>query len=95
MAAKKTSAGKVSKKLESFNRSQEIYQVLEKGIIESEALLNSAADRPDDDAHIVELLESTTGEHAARIEGKQSSSSSRSKSMKRSSASKAKKSKRR
>ncbi len=93
MAAKKTSAGKVSKKLESFNRSQEIYQVLEKGIIESEALLNSAADRPDDDAHIVELLESTTGEHGVRIEGKQSAASSRSKSTKRSP--KAKKSKRR
>lgn len=63
----KKSVGKISKKLESFNRSQEIYQVLEKGIIESEALLNSAADRPEDDAHIVELLESTSGEQAVKL----------------------------
>lgn len=62
----KRSGGRVSKKLESFNRTEKIYQQLEKGIIESEALLNSAADRPEDDAHIVELLESTSGEQAIR-----------------------------
>ncbi len=72
MATKKAPAAKPSKKLESFNKSQEIYQVLEKGIIESEALLNSAADRPDDDAHIVELLESTSGESASRFKSKAS-----------------------
>jgi hypothetical protein len=76
MAAKKQ-GGRVSKKLESFNRSQEIYQVLEKGIIESEALLNSAADRPEDDAHIVELLESTAGERAVRFNPKSSPKKSR------------------
>ncbi len=74
MATKKAPAAKPSKKLESFNKSQEIYQVLEKGIIESEALLNSAADRPDDDAHIVELLESTSGESASRFKSKASES---------------------
>ncbi len=71
MVAKKTAGNKTSKKLESFNRSQEIHQVLEKGIIESEALLNSAADRPDDDAHIVDLLASTSGEQAVRLNPKQ------------------------
>jgi hypothetical protein len=71
MVAKKTGAGKSSKKLDSFNRSQQIHQVLEKGIIESEALLNSAADRPDDDAHIVDLLASTSGEQGVRLSSKQ------------------------
>ncbi len=56
--AKKPS--RTSKKVESFNRSQEIYKLLEKGIIESEALMGSALDRPEDDAHITELLESAT-----------------------------------
>ena len=59
--SKKTAArSKASKKLQSFNRSQEIYKLLEKGIIESEALMNSSVDRPEDDAHIVELLESAS-----------------------------------
>ncbi len=49
-----------SKKLEAFNRSQEIYKALEKGIIENEALMGSAIDRPEDDAHLSELLESTS-----------------------------------
>jgi hypothetical protein len=71
MATKKTGAGKASKKLESFNRSQQIHNVLEKGIIESEALLNSAADRPEDDAHIVDLLASTSGESAVKLNAKQ------------------------
>ncbi|MHB1829772.1 MAG: hypothetical protein ACYCO0_00045 [Candidatus Micrarchaeaceae archaeon] len=56
MATKKSSKGQTSKKLESFNRTQEIYKLLEKGIIESEALLSTAADRPQDDAHINDLL---------------------------------------
>ncbi len=70
MVTKKNGGGKASKKLESFNRSQKIYQVLEKGIIESEALLNSAADRPEDDAHIGDLLASTSGERAVRLDTK-------------------------
>ncbi len=88
----KRSGSKTSKKLDAFNRSQKIYQVLEKGIIESEALLNSAADRPEDDAHIVELLESTKGEEAIRLTPKSRASIKRSnpKSIK---ASKPKKSK--
>lgn len=78
MATKKNPP-KISKKLDAFNRSQQIYQVLEKGIIESEALLNSAADRPEDDAHIVELLESTSsGEQAVRLRPKSRPSISRS-----------------
>ena len=54
--------GKKSKpsRLEAFNRSQEIYKALEKGIIENEALMGSAIDRPEDDAHLSELLESTS-----------------------------------
>jgi hypothetical protein len=61
--SKKTAArSKASKKLQSFNRSQEIYKLLEKGIIESEALMNSSVDRPEDDAHIVELFESASQE---------------------------------
>ncbi|MDE1768385.1 MAG: hypothetical protein KGH67_01815 [Candidatus Micrarchaeota archaeon] len=76
--AKKPDA-KASRKLESFNRSQEIYRVLEKGIIESEALLNSSADRPEDDAHIGELLESTTGEAAVKLQPRQKASKPESK----------------
>ncbi len=74
MGSKRNGGSKVSKNLESFNRSQEIHQVLEKGIIESEALLNSAADRPDDDAHIVDLLASASGESGVKLESKRSSS---------------------
>ena len=58
MATKKSSKGQTSKRLESFNRTQEIYKLLEKGIIESEALLSTAADRPQDDAHVNDLLSS-------------------------------------
>lgn len=58
MATKKSSKGHTSKRLESFNRTQEIYKLLEKGIIESEALLSTAADRPQDDAHVNDLLSS-------------------------------------
>lgn len=75
----KRSGTRVSKKLESFNRTQKIYQVLEKGIIESEALLNSAADRPEDDAHIVDLLASTSGEEAVRMTPRTRASIKRSK----------------
>ncbi len=55
-------AGKKSRysRIEAFNRSQEIYKALEKGIIENEALMGSAIDRPEDDAHLSELLESTS-----------------------------------
>ena len=59
MANKKSSKSKSSKRLDLFNRTQEIYKLLEKGIIESEALLSTAADRPEDDAHVIDLLEST------------------------------------
>ncbi len=58
MPNKKSSRGKSSSKLAAFNRTQEIYKLLEKGIIESEALLSTAADRPTDDAHVLDLLES-------------------------------------
>lgn len=58
--AKKKSRSKSSKKLELFNRSQEINKLLEKGIIEGEALMSSAVDRPEDDAHLLDLLESTS-----------------------------------
>lgn len=77
--AKKTSRSKTSKKLESFNRSQEIYKLLEKGIIESEALMNSSADRPEDDAHISELFESatSTGPSASQKSSKRKSAPSR------------------
>ena len=69
MANKKSSSqkGSSSKRLASFNRSQEIYKLLEKGIIESEALLGSAVDRPEDDAHMLDLLNSTTGESGRAI----------------------------
>ncbi|MDE1861028.1 MAG: hypothetical protein KGH72_04930 [Candidatus Micrarchaeota archaeon] len=82
MPAKKTSkrgkGGSRSSRFESFNRSQNIYKILEKGIIESEALSSSAADRPEDDAHVLELLEgSETSEREA------SSPKARSKSAKR------------
>ena len=56
MASKKSK----SARLEAFNRSQEIYRALEKGIIENEALMGSAIDRPESDAHLSELLESTS-----------------------------------
>lgn len=65
MATKKSSKGQTSKKLESFNRTQEIYKLLEKGIIESEALLSTAADRPQDDAHINDLLSDVGGDGSA------------------------------
>lgn len=73
--AKKKSKSK-SSKLESFNRSQEIYKLLEKGIIESEALMSSAVDRPEDDAHVLDLLESTStpGTTAQRSRPKSKSS---------------------
>jgi hypothetical protein len=57
MGAKKIQRRAKSSKFDSFNRSQQIYKLLEKGIIESEALSSSAADRPEDDAHVLELLE--------------------------------------
>ena len=53
-------AKKNSSKLVSFNRTQEIYKLLEKGIIESEALMNGSVDRPEDDAHLSDLLSSTS-----------------------------------
>ena len=60
----KKSSGRSSSKLAAFNRTQEIYKLLEKGIIESEALLSTAADRPTDDAHVLELLESASAPNA-------------------------------
>ena len=64
MPNKKSSRGKSSGKLAAFNRTQEIYKLLEKGIIESEALLSTAADRPTDDAHVLDLLESANAPSA-------------------------------
>ncbi len=55
MAAKKNK-GKRETGFETFNRSQQIYKLLEKGIIESEALSNSATDRPEQEDHIAKLL---------------------------------------
>jgi hypothetical protein len=74
MASKKSSKTKSSKKLDMFNRTQEIYKLLEKGIIESEALMGTAADRPEDDAHVLDLLESTGAQvpNAARVAKKAS-----------------------
>ncbi|MDE1851403.1 MAG: hypothetical protein KGH69_01795 [Candidatus Micrarchaeota archaeon] len=56
MASKKSGKSKSSKKLQAFNRSQEIYKLLEKGIIVNEALSSSTGDRPEEDAHVSELL---------------------------------------
>jgi len=58
-----------SKRLASFNKTQEIYKLLEKGIIESEALLSSAVDRPQDDAHVLDLLDSTSNGAGASVKG--------------------------
>lgn len=69
MAKKKSSKGKSSSNLAAFNRTQEIYKLLEKGIIESEALLSTAADRPTDDAHVLELLESANAPNAQSYSG--------------------------
>lgn len=46
-----------SKKIQALKRSQEIENILKKGIMESEALQNSGDDRPEDESHINELLE--------------------------------------
>ena len=54
---------KNSKKFEAFNRSQQIYKLLEKGIIESDALLSSTGDRPEEDAHVSDLLQVATSRH--------------------------------
>lgn len=48
---------KPSRNINAFNRSQEIYKLLEKGIVESDALLGSTRDRPEEDAHVSDLLE--------------------------------------
>ena len=69
MPNKKSSRGKSSSKLAAFNRTQEIYKLLEKGIIESEALLSTAADRPTDDAHVLDLLESANAPSAQSYSG--------------------------
>ncbi|MDE1823969.1 MAG: hypothetical protein KGI00_00200 [Candidatus Micrarchaeota archaeon] len=57
MASKKSGKSRSSKKLQAFNRSQEIYKLLEKGIIVNEALSSSTGDRPEEDAHVSDLLE--------------------------------------
>lgn len=57
---KKPSKSKKMKKLQAFNRSQEIYKLLEKGIIVNEALSSSTGDRPEEDAHVSDLLDLTT-----------------------------------
>lgn len=69
MVKKKSSKGKSSSSLAAFNRTQEIYKLLEKGIIESEALLSTAADRPTDDAHVLDLLESANAPNAQSYSG--------------------------
>lgn len=54
--ADKKNKGKRATGFETFNKSQQIYKLLEKGIIESEALSNSATDRPEQEDHIAKLL---------------------------------------
>ena len=75
MVKKRSSNGKSSSKLAAFNRTQEIYKLLEKGIIESEALLSTAADRPTDDAHVLDLLESANAPNAQTYKSSPSKSS--------------------
>ncbi len=58
MSAKKNK-GKKSASFEAFNKSQQIYKLLEKGIIESEALSSSSTDRPEQEDHIANLLGSS------------------------------------
>ncbi len=55
MAAKKNKSKRATG-FETFNRSQQIYKLLEKGIIENEALSSSATDRPEQEDHIAKLL---------------------------------------
>ena len=55
MVAKKNKSKRATG-FETFNRSQQIYKLLEKGIIESEALSSSATDRPEQEDHIAKLL---------------------------------------
>ena len=55
MTAKKNKSKRATG-FETFNRSQQIYKLLEKGIIESEALSSSATDRPEQEDHIAKLL---------------------------------------
>ncbi len=55
MARKKTKSKNASG-FETFNKSQQIYKLLEKGIIESEALSSSSSDRPEQEDHIAALL---------------------------------------
>lgn len=62
MASKKSGKSKSSKKLQAFNRSQEIYKLLEKGIIVNEALSSSTGDRPEEDAHVSSLLDMASDE---------------------------------
>ncbi|MGC8479795.1 MAG: hypothetical protein ACP5M9_03985 [Candidatus Micrarchaeia archaeon] len=47
-----------AKKIQALRRSQEIDSLLKKSIMESEALQSSGDDRPEDESHINELLES-------------------------------------
>lgn len=55
MVAKKNKS-KRSTGFETFNRSQQIYKLLEKGIIEGEALTSSATDSPEQEDHIAKLF---------------------------------------
>ncbi len=92
MPNKKSSKGKSSGKLAAFNRTQEIYKLLEKGIIESEALLSTAADRPTDDAHVLDLLESANapGAHSYSESSRKSGQSKKHRAAKPSKSSKKK-----
>ena len=60
--ADKKNKGKRAAGFETFNKSQQIYKLLEKGIIESEALTGNSTDRPGQEDHIANLLESAEAE---------------------------------
>ncbi len=58
-----------------IEKDSSINEQIEKGIIESEALLSTAADRPTDDAHVLDLLESANAPNAQTYKSSPSKSS--------------------
>lgn len=75
MASKKSGKSRSSKKLQAFNRSQEIYKLLEKGIIVNEALSSSTGDRPEEDAHVSDLLNVTAEKEEGRTKSSKAKAS--------------------
>ncbi len=72
--------------VETFNKSQHIYKLLEKGIIESEALSGNSTDRPEQEDHIASLLGSIESEPAPQRQQSRRISISRKRPIRRSSA---------